>query len=83
MYFFFYIVRTWRCKIFCNVTVLRVFQVENVTLEIPMPKIVLNCTLTPNQGKYSFDPVSKILLWDIGRIDVTKLPNLRGSVCLL
>jgi AP-3 complex subunit mu len=55
-------------------------QVENVTLEIPMPKIVLNCTLIPNQGKYSFDPVSKILLWDIGRIDVSKLPNLRGSV---
>lgn len=53
---------------------------ENVVLEIPMPKIVLNCTLTPNQGKYSFDPVSKILLWDIGRIDVSKLPNLRGSV---
>lgn len=51
-----------------------------MTLEIPMPKIVLNCTLTPNQGKYSFDPVSKILLWDIGRIDVSKLPNLRGSV---
>jgi len=51
-----------------------------VILEIPMPKIVLNCTLTPNQGKYSFDPVSKILLWDIGRIDVSKLPNLRGSV---
>ncbi|XP_029041065.1 AP-3 complex subunit mu-1 isoform X2 [Osmia bicornis bicornis] len=56
--------------------------VENVTLEIPMPKIVLNCTLTPNQGKYSFDPVSKILLWDIGRIDVSKLPNLRGSITI-
>ena len=51
-----------------------------MTLEIPMPKIVLNCTLSPNQGKYSFDPVSKVLLWDIGRIDVSKLPNLRGSV---
>lgn len=48
-----------------------------------MPKIVLNCTLTPNQGKYSFDPVSKVLLWDIGRIDVSKLPNLRGSVRLI
>lgn len=47
-----------------------------------MPKIVLNCTLTPNQGKYSFDPVSKILLWDIGRIDVSKLPNLRGSITI-
>ncbi|XP_011250992.2 AP-3 complex subunit mu-1 [Camponotus floridanus] len=56
--------------------------VENVILEIPMPKIVLNCTLSPNQGKYSFDPVSKVLLWDIGRIDVSKLPNLRGSITI-
>lgn len=53
---------------------------ENVSLEIPMPNVVLNCNLVPNQGKYSFDPVSKVLLWEIGRIDVSKLPNLRGSV---
>lgn len=55
-------------------------QLENVTLEIPMPKVVLNCSLVPNQGKYSFDPVSKVLFWDVGRIDFSKLPNLRGSV---
>lgn len=45
-----------------------------------MPKAVLNCTLVPSQGKYSFDPVSKVLQWDVGKIDVTKLPNIRGTV---
>jgi AP-3 complex subunit mu len=29
------------------------------------------------QGKYSFDPVSKVLLWDVGKIDQTKLPNIK------
>ena len=42
-----------------------------------MPKSVLNCTLTANQGKYSFDPVSKLLVWEVGKIDLTKLPNIR------
>lgn len=51
-----------------------------VRLEVLMPKCILNCVLTANQGKYNFDPVSKILHWDIGRIDITKLPNIRGSV---
>lgn len=54
--------------------------VENVVIEIPMPKSVLNCSLVPSQGKYSFDPVSKVLVWEVGRIDVTKLPNIRGTV---
>ena len=54
--------------------------VENVKIEIPMNKSVLNCSLTPNQGKYSFDPVSKLLAWDVGKIDPSKLPNIRGSV---
>lgn len=55
---------------------------ENVVLEIPMPKAVLNCTLTASQGKYSFDPVSKILNWEVGRIEVSKYPNLKGSIIL-
>lgn len=54
--------------------------VENVVIEIPMPKTVLNCSLVPTQGKYSFDPVTKVLLWEVGRIEVTKLPNIRGTV---
>lgn len=57
--------------------------VEGVKLEVCMPKCVLNCMLVPNQGKYTFDPVQKILHWDVGRIDVTKLPNIRGTVSFL
>lgn len=45
-----------------------------------MPKCVLNCSLQSNQGKYNYDPVAKILHWDVGRIDVTKLPNIKGTV---
>jgi AP-3 complex subunit mu len=51
-----------------------------VKLEIPMPKSVLNCTLTTTQGKYTFDPVAKALSWDIGKIDSQKSPNIRGTV---
>lgn len=54
--------------------------VENLQLSIPMPKFVLNCTVTVNQGRATFDPVTKILLWDIGKIDATKLPNMRGHI---
>jgi len=57
--------------------------VEKVKIEIAMHKSVLNCSLTPTQGKYSFDPVSKLLSWDVGKIDASKLPNLRGSVNLI
>ncbi|KAF7284335.1 AP-3 complex subunit carmine [Rhynchophorus ferrugineus] len=57
-------------------------SVEGVKLEVIMPKCILNCVLTANQGKYNFDPVSKILHWDIGKIDMTKLPNIRGSVSI-
>ena len=56
------------------------FQVENVVIDVPMQKCVMNCNLTVTQGKYSFDPVSKILHWDVGRIDPQKLPNIRGVV---
>ncbi|XP_023245738.1 AP-3 complex subunit mu-1-like, partial [Copidosoma floridanum] len=56
--------------------------IENVSLEIQMPKTVLNCNLILNQGKYSFDSVSKVLRWDVGKIDATRLPNLRGSVAM-
>jgi len=58
-------------------------NVEQVKVEVPMPKIVLNCNLTASQGKYSFDPVTKVLVWDIGKIDNTKLPNIRGTVNLV
>ncbi len=55
-------------------------QLEQVRLEVPMPKVVLNCSLTATQGKYTFDPVSKMLAWEVGKVDPTKLPNLKGTV---
>ncbi len=45
-----------------------------------MPKSVLNCSLTATQGKYAFDPVSRVLTWDVGKVDPQKLPNIRGTV---
>ena len=55
-------------------------QLESVRIEVPMPKVVLNCTLNATQGKYTFDPVSKVLAWDVGKVDPAKLPNLKGTV---
>lgn len=57
-------------------------NLEGVKLEIPMPKTVLNCTLTASQGKYTFDPTSKILSWDVGKVDAQRQPNIRGSISL-
>lgn len=51
-------------------------------LEILLPKSVINCTLVPTQGKYTFDNTTKILFWDCGKIDIQKLPNLRGSIAV-
>ena len=57
-------------------------QLESVRLEVPMPKAVLNCTLNATQGKYTFDPVSKVLTWDVGKVDPAKLPNIKGIVSM-
>jgi AP-3 complex subunit mu len=54
--------------------------VENASISAEMPKSVLNMTLTASQGKYTFDPVKKSLIWEIGRIDPAKPPSLRGNV---
>lgn len=56
--------------------------VESIVLTVHMPRVVLNMNLTPNQGTYTFDPVTKVLTWDIGKITTQKLPNLKGSVSL-
>lgn len=52
-------------------------------LNVQFPKTVLSATLTSTQGKNSFDPVSKLMTWDVGKIDPTKLPNIKGSVSSL
>ncbi|RWS19584.1 AP-3 complex subunit mu-1-like isoform X8, partial [Leptotrombidium deliense] len=55
---------------------------ENVALEIVMPKNVLNVNLNPSQGKYSYDPVTKFLVWDVGRIEPGKAPHAKGNINL-
>jgi AP-3 complex subunit mu len=47
-----------------------------------MPKTVLNMSLTPSQGKYTFDSVKKSLSWDVGKIDPTKIPYIKGNMTL-
>ncbi|XP_038638674.1 AP-1 complex subunit mu isoform X2 [Scyliorhinus canicula] len=56
--------------------------VESVLMIIHMPKGVLNMTLTAAQGTYTFDPVTKMLIWDIGKITLPKLPTLKGVISL-
>jgi len=48
-----------------------------------MPKTVLNVNLNVNQGKYTFDSVTKVLLWEIGRIEIGKgTPTAKGNIIL-
>uniref|UniRef100_A0A3B1IWT7 AP-3 complex subunit mu-1 n=1 Tax=Astyanax mexicanus TaxID=7994 RepID=A0A3B1IWT7_ASTMX len=56
--------------------------VECVLVTIHMPKVVLSANLTATQGTYTYDPVTKILVWDIGKLNQQKLPNLKGSLSL-
>ena len=51
-------------------------------MTVHMPKAVLNMNLTATQGSYTFDPVTKVLAWDVGKITPQKLPNLKGIVNL-
>ncbi|CAF4485917.1 unnamed protein product, partial [Rotaria sp. Silwood2] len=61
---------------------------NDVSIECAMPKSVLNCTLTPSQGKSTFDPIKKILVWNIGQIETktqnsAHLPTIRGNIVLV
>ncbi|EPB79646.1 adaptor complexe medium subunit family protein [Ancylostoma ceylanicum] len=53
---------------------------EDVVVEMSMPKAVLNCNLVPSQGKCTFDPTSHLLQWTIGKIELGKPPNIKGTV---
>ena len=56
--------------------------VENALIQAEMPKSVLNMALNASQGKYTFDPVKKTLSWEIGRVEATKAPSLRGNIIM-
>lgn len=53
---------------------------EDVVLEMNMPKPVQNCNLVASQGKCSFDLTSKVLQWVVGKIELGKPPTLKGTV---
>ena len=56
--------------------------IDHVSLEMIMPKIVLSLNLTANQGKYTFDSVNKLLFWEIGKVESSKVPSIKGSITL-
>ncbi|XP_056903316.1 AP-3 complex subunit mu-1-like [Takifugu flavidus] len=54
--------------------------VEDLKVTICMPKSVLSANLTATQGNYTYDLATKVLVWDIGKLNPQKLPNLRGTL---
>lgn len=57
-------------------------SVEGVMITIHMPKAVLSANLIATQGNYTYDLSTKVLVWDIGKLNPQKLPNLKGSLSL-
>ncbi|XP_037541267.1 AP-3 complex subunit mu-1 [Nematolebias whitei] len=56
--------------------------VEALRVTIHMPKSVLSVNLTASQGNHTYDLTTKVLVWDIGKLNPQKLPNLRGSLSM-
>ncbi|KAI7684929.1 hypothetical protein SSS_09809 [Sarcoptes scabiei] len=60
-------------------------NLENIFIEMIMPKTVLNVNLTPNQGRYTFDSVTKLLVWDVGKMESHQSrsgPMIKGTIVL-
>ena len=55
---------------------------NQVKIEIAMHKSVLNCSLTPTQGKYSFDPVSETIFLKINCLN-PQTTNVSGEQAAL
>ncbi|KAI9311783.1 Mu homology domain-containing protein [Dichotomocladium elegans] len=54
--------------------------IENVVLTLPMPKSTNNVNATCNSGQYMYDPVTKSIRWDIGKIQPRdRAPMLSGT----
>ncbi|CAJ0747993.1 12265_t:CDS:10 [Entrophospora sp. SA101] len=55
-------------------------SIENVLLVIPLAKSVTNVNATCNLGSYIFDPVTKCIKWDLGKImPKDRTPMLSGN----
>uniref|UniRef100_A0A1A8KB11 Adaptor-related protein complex 3, mu 1 subunit n=1 Tax=Nothobranchius kuhntae TaxID=321403 RepID=A0A1A8KB11_NOTKU len=57
-------------------------MVEGLKVTIHMPKTVLSVNLTATQGTHTYDLTAKVLVWDVGKLNPQKLPNLRGSLSM-
>ncbi|KAG7512608.1 AP-3 complex subunit mu-1 [Solea senegalensis] len=55
-------------------------MVEGLMVTVHMPKAVLSVNLTASQGNYTYDLATKVLVWDIGKLNPQKPPNLRGTL---
>lgn len=49
-----------------------------------LPKNVLSANLVANQGKYTFDSVTKLLVWEAGKMELHqgRLPAIKGNMVL-
>ncbi|XP_076814133.1 AP-3 complex subunit mu-1-like [Clavelina lepadiformis] len=56
--------------------------IEDLKISAFMPKQVLNINLFPTQGDYTFNPVDKEMIWEVGKIVSGKPPSIRGSISL-
>ena len=73
--------QVWKSAQAFNLCIILVchYQVEKVSVETTFPKSVLSVTMTPSQGRYTFDPTTKLMTWDVGEMEPGKTPNLRGQ----
>ncbi|CAI2177955.1 6861_t:CDS:10 [Funneliformis geosporum] len=53
--------------------------VENVLLVFPLAQSVSNVNATCNLGSYIFDPVTKSIRWDLGKLELKDRPLLSGN----
>jgi len=56
--------------------------VENVVVHIPFGPSICSVNLSPTLGTVSFDDISKVCKWDIGKIPKDKAPLLTGNISL-
>ncbi|EDV27475.1 AP-3 complex subunit mu-1 [Trichoplax sp. H2] len=57
--------------------------VENVAISMTVPKVVSNVVLSNNpEGNFTYDPVSKTMRWEIGKVMHQKISTIRGSMPL-
>ena len=55
--------------------------IEDLVIEIPMPKQVNSVSLTPTIGVHSFDQVAKCVRWEVKKLPPgTGLQAIRGSI---